>query len=120
MKKIVKYTRGKTYMFPNGELATPDRILQDFPAIETFAYALVTDEHEELFAELYNLNQMRDMYKVDPELDEAGAIDALQEIINAPLPEPKQADDPLAMALSALAEAIDNLNVLLCRQLDKV
>ena len=33
MKKIELYTGDKIYMFPNGDIATKERMLQQFPAV---------------------------------------------------------------------------------------
>ena len=38
MIKIEKYDGSKTYMFPNGELATPERVKKDYPAVEAFTH----------------------------------------------------------------------------------
>jgi len=110
MKKLIKYVSGKTYMYPNGAIATPETILQDFPAIETFAHVIETDEAEEIVWSVMNLSAMRTMHNIDPALTESEAIDALAEIINAPPPTPEPQDDPLATALLALAGTLDNMN----------
>ena len=35
-------------MYPNGEIATKERILEDFPAARTFKYVIETDENREV------------------------------------------------------------------------
>ena len=40
MKIIEKYTGTKTYMFPNGALATPEAMLERFPAVLTFIHII--------------------------------------------------------------------------------
>lgn len=108
MKKLIKYEGGKTFMFPNGTLATPEAILEQFPAILAFPHVIETDANEEVFWAVENLSAMRSRYEIDPELTEQEAIDLLQDIINAPPPEPPEpGDDPLALALQQLAEVLD-------------
>ena len=92
-------------MFPSGALATPDAVLEQFPAILEFAHVIETDENREVLWAVSNLSAMRTQHNIDPALTEAEAIEALQDIINAP-PEPEVPNDPLATALLALADAI--------------
>jgi hypothetical protein len=100
MKKIIKYTGEKTFMYPNGAIATKERVLQDFPAALTFAHIIETDEAEEVCFAVQNLSAMRGIYNIDKTLTEAEAIAAIQEIINAPEPEPEpSAEERIASAL---------------------
>ena len=110
MKKLEKYTGGKTYMFPSGAIATPEVVKAQFPAIEIFAHIIETDQAGEVCFAVMNLAAMRSQYEIDPELTENQAIAALEEIINAPPPEPEPGDDPLAVALLALAETLETMN----------
>lgn len=82
MKIIEKYNGEKTYMFPNGALATKDAVLQQFPAALTFPHIVETDENGEVMFALQNLSAMRTFYKIDPSLTEAEAIVAIQEKVN--------------------------------------
>ena len=86
MKVIEKYTGEKTYMFPNGSLATKDAVLQQFPAALSFAHIVETDENGEVMFALQNLSAMRSIYNVDAALTEDEAIAAIQKIINTPEP----------------------------------
>lgn len=87
MKVIEKYTGEKTYMFPNGAIATPEVIEQQFPAVTAFTHIIETDEAGEVCFAVQNLSAMRGFYGIDSSLDEGQAIAAIQEIINAPAPE---------------------------------
>ena len=99
MKKIIKYDGTKTFMFPNGAIATKERVLQDFPAALTFTHIIETDEHEEVCFAVQNLSAMRGVYGVDSTLTEAEAIAAIQEVVNAvPEVEPS-AEERIASAL---------------------
>ncbi len=48
MKKILIYTGDKTFMFPNGALATPEVMAKKYPAIISFKHAIQTDENQEV------------------------------------------------------------------------
>jgi hypothetical protein len=100
MKKIIKYDGTKTFMYPNGAIATKERILQDFPAALTFTHIIETDEAEEVCFAVQNLSAMRGIYNIDKNLTEEEAIVAIQEVINAPEPEPEpSAEERIASAL---------------------
>lgn len=100
MKKIIKYDGTKTFMFPNGHLATKERVLQEFPAALTFTHIIETDEHEEVCFAVQNLSAMRGVYGIDSILTEAEAIAAIQEVVNAPQPEAEpSAEERIASAL---------------------
>lgn len=85
MKKIVKYTGDKTYMFPNGAIATPEVVAEQYPATTMFTHIVETDENCEVMFALQNLSAMRNMYGIDPALAEDAAIAAIEEIINTPV-----------------------------------
>ena len=93
MKIIEKYNGEKTYMFPNGALATKDAVLKQFPAALAFAHIVETDENGEVMFALQNLSAMRTFYKIDKALSEAEAIAAIQEKVNE---EPVVDDTPTA------------------------
>lgn len=93
MKIIEKYTGEKTYMFPNGALATKEVMLEQFPAVLTFTHIIETDEHGEVAFAVQNLSAMRSLYNLDPSLSEEQAIAAIQEIVNTV---PEENTDPTA------------------------
>ena len=82
MKKVIKYTGEKTFMFPNGALATKEAVLAEFPAALTFAHVVETDEREEVMWALQNLSALRSQMGIDPSLTEEEAIVAIEEIVN--------------------------------------
>ena len=84
MKILEKYTGEKTYMFPNGALATKEAVLKSFPAALTFVHVVETDENGEVMWAFQNLSAMRTMRNIDKSLSEDEAIQALQDIINTP------------------------------------
>jgi len=104
MKKVIKYDGTKTFMYPNGALATPERVLADFPAVMTFTHIIETDEAEQVCFAVQNLAAMRSIYEVDSSLTEDEAIAKIQEIINTPAPEPTEStEERTAKALEAIA-----------------
>lgn len=99
MKKLEKYTGDKTYMFPNGAIATPEKMLADFPAALTFVHIIETDEAGEVCFAVQNLNAMRSLYNVDKELTEVEAIAKIEEIINTEPEVEPSAEERIASAL---------------------
>ena len=84
MKKVIKYTGDKTFMFPNGAIATKEAVLEQFPAALTFTHIVETDENEEVMWALQNLSAIRTQMGIDKSLSEEEAIAAIEEIINTP------------------------------------
>lgn len=99
MKIIEKYDETKTYMFPNGKLATKEAVLSKFEAALTFPHIVETDENGEVMFALQNLSAMRTFYNIDKSLSEDEAIAKIQEIVNTP-PEPEpSAEERMAAAM---------------------
>ena len=99
MKKVKKFDGSRTYMYPNGELATKERILQDFPASLIFTHIIETDEAEEVCFAVQNLSAMRGVYNIDSSLNEEEAIQAIQNIINTLAEDEPTAEERIASAL---------------------
>lgn len=78
MVKIIKYDGNKTFMYPNGAIATPDRIEADFPAVTIFQHIIETDENGQVCYAVQNLSAMRSLYDIDTELTDEEAIVAIQ------------------------------------------
>jgi len=98
MLKLEKFDGQKTYMFPNGEVATPERIITDFPAVEQFPHVL--EVNGDVCQAVMNLNALRQMHDIPAELTEDEAIQAIEDIINAPQPEPEPtAEERIAAAM---------------------
>jgi len=89
MIKIEKYEGIKTYMFPTGELATPERVKQDYPASEVFTHIVETDEQGQVMFALQNLAAIRSQMGIDSSLSEEEAMAKIEEIRNTPQPEPE-------------------------------
>ena len=100
MVKIEKYTGEKTYMYPNGALATPDVIKKDFSAVEAFTHIVETDEAGQVCFAIQNLAAIRSQLGIDSSLTEDEAITAIEELRNAPAPEPEPtAEERIAASL---------------------
>lgn len=99
MKKVIKYDGTKTFMYPNGKIATKEVVLNDFPAALTFTHIVETDEHEEVCFAVQNLSAMRGIYNIDATLTEGEAIAKIQEIINTEPEYEPSAEERIASAL---------------------
>ena len=84
MIKIEKYEGNKTYMFPNGEIATPERVAKDYPAVSTFTHIIETDESGEVMFAIQNLAAVRSQMGIDQSLSEEEAIQKIEELRNTP------------------------------------
>lgn len=82
MLKLVKFDGSTVYMYPNGEIATPERIINDFPAVEHFTHVL--EVNGDVCQAVMNLNALRQMHNIDLSLSEGDAIQAIEDIINTP------------------------------------
>ena len=101
MVKLEKYDGSKTYLFPNLEVATPEKVLEKFPGILTFTHVIRTDPNSQMFYAIENLSALRSRNGIDDSLSEDEAITKLNEIINTPntsTPEPT-AEERIAAAL---------------------
>lgn len=100
MIKIEKYDGSKTYMFPNGELATPERVKKDYPAVEAFTHIVETDEAGQVMFAIQNLAAIKSQMGIDISVSEEDAINLIEELRNAPAPEPEvSAEERIAAAL---------------------
>lgn len=100
MIKIEKYNGSKTYMFPNGELATPEKVREKFPAVNTFAHIVETDEAGQVLFAIQNLAAIKSQMGIDANLSEEESISKIEELRNAPAPEPEvSAEERIAAAL---------------------
>ena len=112
MKKLEKYTGEKTYMYPNAALATPERVLAVFPAAIAFPHVIETDENGEVLFAIMNLSAIRAQYGIDASLSESEAIQAIQDIINTPEPEPEPTVDESTVALQNIAAQLEFQNMM--------
>ncbi len=98
MLKLEKFDESKTYMFPSGEVATPERIKADFPAVEVFPHVLEINGN--VCQAVMELGALRGIHSIDESLSEDEAIAAIEEIINTPAPDPEpSAEERIAAAM---------------------
>lgn len=98
MMKLEKFDGTKTYMFPNGAIATPEVIRANFPAVDMFPH--VIEVNGDVCQAVMSLNALREMHNIDSTLDEAGAIAAIETIMNTPAPDPgPTAEERIAAAM---------------------
>ena len=112
MKRLEKYTGEKTYMYPNAALATPERVLADFPAAVAFPHVIETDDNGEVIFAIMNLSALRAQYGIDASLSESEAIQVIQDIINTPEPEPEPTVDESTVALQNIAAQLEFQNMM--------
>lgn len=82
MKKIELYTGEKTYMFPDGSIATKETMTASFPAVLTFNHIIETDEAGEVAFAVQNLSAMCSLYGIDQSLSVDEKIAKIEEIVN--------------------------------------
>lgn len=100
MLKIEKYDNSKTYMFPNGDLATPEVVKEKYPAVSAFTHIVETDEAGEVMFALQNLAAVKSQMGISSSLSEKESIKKIEEIRNVPAPEPEvSAQERIAAAL---------------------
>lgn len=88
------YDGETVYMFPNGELATKERMIKEHPAILTFPHYIITDINEEMVTEIIHVGQAKTLYQLDSNLSVEEARKQLELVINQkpeePLPSPEE------------------------------
>lgn len=107
MRYLEKYTGKKTYAYPSGALATPERVLKDFEAALTFPHVVETDANSQVMFGFYNLSALRSQYEVNSDLSDDDAIAVIQGRMNEPAPEPS--NDPTAEERIAAALEYQNM-----------
>lgn len=100
MIKIEKYEGSKTYMFPNGDIATPEVVKAKFPAVLTFTHIVETDEAGQVMFAIQNLAAIKSQMGIASNLSDEESIKQIEELRNAPAPEPEvSAEERIAAAL---------------------
>jgi len=82
MLKLEKFTNNKTYMFPNGSIASPEEIEKQFPAVIMFPH--VIEVNGDVCQAVMSLNALRSIHNIDSELNEVDAIAAIESKMNTP------------------------------------
>lgn len=104
---ILKIYDEKTRMYPSGKIATAEVVYGDYPAMQYFTHVIGTDENDEVIFSINNLSSLRTQYQIDPALSEEEAVQAIQDIMNAPPEEVENVgptpEERTAAALEAIA-----------------
>ena len=82
MIKLVKYNETQTYMFPSGNIATPEVIANEFPAVKVFPHVLQISGN--VCQAVMELASLRDRYNINELLSDDEAIKEIEAIINQP------------------------------------
>lgn len=101
MKRNIKlYDKTKTYVYPNGTLATPEDVLRDYPAAALFPYVIETDAEETMLMSFDNFSMLKQMHGIDPALPQEEALAALSAKLNEPpIPPEPTAEERIAAAM---------------------
>lgn len=98
MIKLEKFDGTKTYMFPNGQVATPEIMRRNYSALDYFTHILQVSGNTCMA--IQELGAMRNIYDIDPLLTEDEAIAAIEVKINTPEPTPEPtSEERIAAAL---------------------
>ena len=72
MLKLVLFDGSTTYMFPNGEIATPAKIRAQFPAVDVFPHVLEINGH--VCQAVQEFAAMRNFHGIDAALQKIGGV----------------------------------------------
>ncbi|SHJ58763.1 hypothetical protein [Thermoclostridium caenicola] len=97
MIKYEIFDGSKTYMFPSGEIATPDKIRSQFPAVDMFPHVL--ELNGPVVQAVMSLDALRSLHNIDPSISDEQAIQILEDIANTPVPVEPSAEERIAAAL---------------------
>ncbi len=84
MIKMEIFDGTKTYMYPNGQIATPDVIRADFPAVDIFPHAI--EVNGSVCQAIQELQALRNIHGIDETLSNDEALLAIEVKINTPAP----------------------------------
>lgn len=109
MKYLEFYNNTKTYMYPNGELADPERVLMDYPAINIFKHVIETDKAGQVFFAIDNFSATRTRYDIDDNLSDEEALEKIIEIINQPASIPEPSSEEIVTDTARIANALEEM-----------
>ena len=101
MRHFIRYDNTKTYYYLTGQVATPQDVLEKYPAVANITYVMETDKDEKLILSMDMLSMIRGIYNIDDSLNDDDAILAIEEILNTPpeVDETPSAEERIASAL---------------------
>ena len=120
MKKLEIYNGTKTYMFPTGKIASPEVMIDSYPAVQVFTHVIETDEAGQVCYAIIPFETLKARYGIDKTLSDDEAIAKIEEIINTPeeVSDEPTTEERTAQALENIAsgatsESTDLMNILL-------
>jgi len=78
-KHLVLYDGTQTFMYPNGEMADPERVYRDFPAARLYPHVIETDEAEQVLFAISNMAASYALYDLELPMEVLDLTDAMQE-----------------------------------------
>lgn len=115
--KLELYSSEKTYQFATGTIATPEYMSERYPAVMMFPHIVQTNGSGQVISGIYNLSDMRDKHKIEPELSDEDAVTEIERILNERLAaqKPSQSANPMG-ANAATAAALEDIASMLTYQ----
>lgn len=102
-RKLEIYNHEKTYLFPNMCVATPEEVAKNYSAVNipSLTTVIETDESGIMFYTAPEpISVLKSRHGVNQSLSDEEAIAAIEEILNAPQPDPEPtAEERIAAAL---------------------
>ena len=89
MIKLEFYTGEKDYVTPSGVLYNKEKVLEEFPAALSVPFVVETNSKGRVIFGMSALDTLCSVYGIDDELSDEEAIAAIEEIRNAPAPDPE-------------------------------
>lgn len=103
MKLLEIYNQEKTYLFPNMTIASPEEVAKTYTAVNipNLTCVIETDESRTMFYTAPEpIAVLKSRYGIVQSLSDEEAIVTIEEIINAPQPEPEPtAEERIAAAM---------------------
>ena len=104
MIKLEFYTGEKDYVTPSGVLYNKEKVLEEFPAALRVPFVVETNSKGRVIFGMSALDTLCSVYGIDDELSDEEAIAAIEEIRNAPAPDPEPtAEERIAAAQELIA-----------------
>lgn len=88
MNRLEIYNPEKTYLYPNAMVATPEAIQAEYTMVNHFKTVVYTDLSRKIFSQIEEYDSMRLRLGIDESLGEEEALLTMENIVNAPPPEP--------------------------------
>lgn len=100
MIKLEIYDGTKIYIAPSGTVLTPDIMATKCEEYQNFKYVIETDDDREICYAIQLFSAMKNQMGIDRSLSDEQAISVMEEILNAPQPEPEpSAEERIAAAM---------------------